>query len=78
MVGRLSHAQGLIIKNTPVWYLGCDDDGCHHVWFGNREHILKEYFREERTLDDHMGNTPCGRYVILPLPGGKRIRAYLD
>lgn len=27
---------------------------------------LKMYFREERTWDDHMGNTPCGYYVTIP------------
>lgn len=29
---------------------------------------LKMYYRHERTWDDHMGNTPCGYYVIVPIP----------
>jgi len=28
---------------------------------------LKMYYRHERTWDDHMGNTPCGYYVNVPL-----------
>ena len=27
----------------------------------------KVYYRPEKTLDDHMGNTPCGLYTIVPL-----------
>ena len=30
-------------------------------------HTLTMYYREERTWDDHMGNTPCGYYVIVPI-----------
>lgn len=40
---------------------------------------LKVYYRPERTWDDHMGNTPCGYYVNLPLPfkcGTKRWYLY--
>ena len=29
---------------------------------------LKMYYRHERTWDDHMGNTPCGYYAIVPIP----------
>lgn len=42
-------------------------------------HRLKVYYRPERTWDDHMGNTPCGYYVNLPLPfnsGTKRWYLY--
>ena len=28
---------------------------------------LKMYFRHEKTLDDHMGNTPCGYYANVPI-----------
>ena len=28
---------------------------------------LKMYYRHERTWDDHMGNTPCGYYVNVPI-----------
>lgn len=38
---------------------------------------LKMYFRNERTWDDHMGNTPCGYYAIVPI-GNERRRVYLD
>jgi len=37
---------------------------------GYKDMILKMYYRHERTWDDHMGNTPCGYYAIVP------IRAY--
>lgn len=43
---------------------------------------LKMYFRYARTLDDYMGNTPCGYYIIVPFPDGfgtvERRRVYLD
>lgn len=43
---------------------------------------LKRYYRHERTWDDHMGNTPCGDYVIvaIPISNGKkeRKRVYLN
>lgn len=38
---------------------------------------LKMYFRHERTLDDHMGNTPCGYYAIVPITKNERRRVYL-
>lgn len=38
---------------------------------------LAVYYRPERTWDDHMGNTPCGHYVNLPLPTGERKRVYI-
>ena len=42
-------------------------------------HRLKVYYRHERTWDDHMGNTPCGYYVNLPLPYGcGKKRYYLE
>lgn len=37
----------------------------------------KVYYRPERTWDDHMGNTPCGYYVIAPFPNGERHRVYI-
>ena len=39
-------------------------------------HELTMYYRQERTWDDHMGNTPCGYYVNVPIRGSKR-RVYL-
>lgn len=36
----------------------------------------KMYFRPERTWDDHMGNTPCGYYAIVPIED-QRKRVYL-
>lgn len=49
-----------------------------HIWnaWSYFTHKLKVYFRPERTWDDHIGNTPCGYYVNLPLPfgcGAKRV-----
>ena len=34
---------------------------------GYKELSLKMYYRPERTWDDHMGNTPCGYYAIVPI-----------
>ena len=39
---------------------------------------LKMYFRNERTWDDHMGNTPCGYYAIVPITRNERKRIYLE
>lgn len=39
------------------------------TWY-YKEHVLKMYFRHERTLDDHMGNTDCGYYVNIFFPYG--------
>lgn len=40
-------------------------------------HKTRVYYRPEKTLDDHMGNTPCGYYVIAPLPTGEKKRVYI-
>lgn len=40
-------------------------------------HHLKVGYRPERTWDDHMGNTPCGYYVNLPIGNGKHKRVYV-
>lgn len=42
-----------------------------------KEHKLKMHYRHERTWDDHMGNTPCGYYAIVPI-GKERKRIYLN
>ena len=42
-----------------------------------KTHTLKMYYRHERTWDDHMGNTPCGYYAIVPIGYGERKRVYL-
>ena len=39
--------------------------------------ILSVYYRQERTWNDHMGNTPCGYYVIVPFPNGEKKRVYM-
>lgn len=44
----------------------------------NRFMTLKKYFRPERTWDDHMGNTPCGYYVNVPITKTERKRVYLS
>ena len=46
-----------------------------NIWFRDRH--LSVYYRHERTLDDHMGNTPCGYFVNFPLPTGERKRVYM-
>ena len=55
----------------------CNDKTKYMVIINDTIHELKMYFRHERTWDDHMGNTPCGYYVVLPLPNGSTKRAYL-
>ena len=45
--------------------------------YSSRIHKLSVYYRHERTWDDHMGNTPCGYFCIVPLPTGERKRVYM-
>lgn len=40
-------------------------------------HRTKVHYRPERTWDDHMGNTDCGYYTIVPLLTGERKRVYI-
>ena len=60
-----------VIEDGKIW---CDiyANGFYH----DTKH-LKTYYREERTWDDHMGNTPCGYYVLCPVLHGKRKRVYV-
>ena len=58
------------------------DDGKVMLLIDNYKVVnLKMYYRHERTWDDHMGNTPCGYYAIVPIPCGlnrtERRRIYL-
>ena len=54
---------------------GHNANGTATIYVNNVEHTLKVYYRHERTWDDHLGNTPCGYYVIVPL-GTERKRWY--
>lgn len=60
-----------------------DKNGVDKVWVtiqGAWDYIEKHltvYYRPERTWDDHMGNTPCGYYVNLPLRNGQKKRVYI-
>lgn len=45
--------------------------------YGYDTKTLSVYYRPERTLDDHMGNTPCGYYVNIPLKTGEKKRVYM-
>lgn len=76
MIDRLSKADGRVINNFPVYFLGSDREKAY-ISFGYREHAFKIHNRPERTWDDHMGNTPCGDYINLRFPNGKTERAYL-
>lgn len=58
-------------REGKTWVDVVDKYGFHKL------HYLSVYYRHERTWDDHMGNTPCGYYVNLPLPNGKRVRVYM-
>lgn len=54
-------------ENGKIW-LSVNNRLCH----------LKIYYRPETTWDDHMGNTPCGDFVNVPMPYGKRKRIYIN
>ena len=76
MISRLAKRNTVFIEHNRIDYIG-SDGGKSFLLINNREHALKEYFRYERTWDDHMGNTPCGTYINLPIPDGRKVRAYL-
>jgi len=38
---------------------------------------LKVYYRHEKTWNDHMGNTPCGYYVNVPINKNEKKRVYI-
>lgn len=79
MIDRLIYENGLRTfnnGNNRVWFLG-RENGKAYVSFGYTESAFKIYYRPERTWDDHLGNTPCGDYINLRFPNGKRERAYL-
>lgn len=46
-------------------------------YIDNIYHKTKVYFRPEKTWNDHMGNTPCGHYIIAHLPTGEKKRVYI-
>ena len=62
-------------------YANKNRDGKTYVYIENewyyKELHLSVYYRPERTWDDHMGNTPCGYYCIVPFPTGERKRIYM-
>lgn len=64
-------------------YIEPDEKGVDKVWvtiqsaWDYSEKYLTVYYRPERTWDDHMGNTPCGYYVNLPLWNGQKKRVYV-
>lgn len=74
------------IARRPVYFnrhriegigISCNDSTKYMVLVNDTIHELKMHYRPERALDDHMGNTPCGYYVNLPLLNGSKKRAYL-
>ena len=52
------------------------NDGFVEMYVDNIHHKLKTYYRNERTWDDHMGNTPCGYYCNVPI-GKEKKRVYI-
>ena len=57
---------------------GIDDNNrMHYCSDGYHERVAKIHYREERTWDDHMGNTPCGNYFIARFNNGSTKRIYL-
>jgi len=69
-------------KDHTVEKYGWDDDKATVCIDNYKVVTLKMYYRHERTWDDHLGNTPCGYYVIVPIPVGngnkiERKRVYL-
>lgn len=70
-------------RNFKVEFFEVIDEGKTGYYVNEQEtgywkyHRTKVYYRPERTWDDHMGNTPCGYYVIVPFPTGERKRVYM-
>lgn len=60
-----------VIDEGKTGYWVEDDNGYY------KYRHTKVHYRPERTWDDHLGNTPCGYYVIVPFPTGERKRVYM-
>jgi hypothetical protein len=69
-------------KTHSIEEYGWDDEKVTVCLDNYKVLILKMHYRHERTWDDHMGNTPCGYYCIVPIHVGnnkvERKRVYLD
>lgn len=70
----------MIIKhnNCRLYYNGNDKEYAYYCSDGYNERKAKLYYRHERTLDDHMGNTPCGYYFNVIWPDKTKQRIYLS
>ena len=64
--GKTHEIDVFTVINNGVVSLYCD----------NVLHTLKVYYRHEKTWNDHMGNTPCGYFVNVPV-NGKKKRIYI-
>lgn len=57
--------------------IGTENGYAHYIMDGYKTKKAKLYYRQERTWDDHMGNTPCGLYFIARFDNGCFARFYL-
>lgn len=63
--------------HNTVDLIGTENGKMFWILNGKHEKCSKLYFRHEKTLDDHMGNTPCGLYFIARFQNRKSKRIYL-
>ena len=64
-------------KTVKIDVFSYPENGKIWLYANNVLHHLKLYYRHEKTWDDHLGNTPCGYYINVPMPYGKRKRIYI-
>lgn len=64
-------------RTHKVEFFEIIEDGMTGYYVDNVYHRTKVYYRPERTWDDHMGNTPCGYYVVAPITKSERKRIYI-
>lgn len=79
--GRVDEKGFFKVEEFKVDFNGFSDGKAYvtvcNAWYC-KDHTLKMYFRNEKTWDDHLGNTESGYYVNIPFPYriGKR-RVYV-
>ena len=64
-------------KTHVVEFIEIIENGKTGYYVDNTYHKTTVYYRHERTWDDHMGNTPCGYFVIAPITHDERKRVYM-
>ena len=66
------------VENYNIDVYGNDSKYVYYCSDGFTERKARLGFRDEKTWNDHMGNTPCGYFFQCILPNGRKRRVYLS